>query len=63
MWVKDRVGGSRRDLRRAHLNVDISLDIQGTKTYEIYKNSSLLYLFSYKKISFCVSRLILGTGH
>ena len=56
--LKDRVGWSRRDSPWAHLNDDISLDIQGIKTYEVSKNCSLVYLFPDVNILFCVTRLL-----
>ena len=46
LCIKDRVGRSRQDSPWAHLNANISFNIQDRKTFDTSKNSPLSYLFT-----------------
>ena len=56
MWIKERVGWSRRDSPWAQLNDNISLDIQGMKTYMRHQKIALYCTCTYfliKSIILC----------
>ena len=60
---KDRVGRSGCDLLWVYLNHNIFLNLQGTKTYDMSKNSPFSYLFTNIRYSFEFTRPVIGSGH